>query len=91
MLPLGPAGDSSSPYQCLSSFAGNPLLISPDQLLEEGLLERADLRGASLPAGRINYSRRGKEMGAARKSIPPISTAAARLPVFTRLSAVRDA
>ncbi|HWC17242.1 MAG TPA: 4-alpha-glucanotransferase [Terriglobales bacterium] len=28
MLPLGPTGYGNSPYQCLSAFAGNPLLIS---------------------------------------------------------------
>jgi 4-alpha-glucanotransferase len=27
MLPLGPTGYGDSPYQCLSAFAGNPLLI----------------------------------------------------------------
>src|SRR6188474_3273368 len=27
MLPLGPTGYGNSPYQCFSSFAGNPLLI----------------------------------------------------------------
>ncbi len=27
MLPLGPTGYGDSPYQCFSSFAGNPLLI----------------------------------------------------------------
>jgi 4-alpha-glucanotransferase len=32
-LPLGPTGYANSPYQALSSFAGNWLLISPDGLL----------------------------------------------------------
>jgi len=27
MLPLGPTGYGNSPYQCFSSFAGNPLLV----------------------------------------------------------------
>ena len=40
-LPLGPTGYSNSPYQPLSSFAGNELLVSPDSLVEDGLL-RAD-------------------------------------------------
>ncbi len=40
-LPLGPTGYSNSPYQPLSSFAGNELLASPDSLVEDGLL-RAD-------------------------------------------------
>lgn len=43
-LPLGPTGYSNSPYQPLSSFAANGLLISPDLLIEEGLLERSDCR-----------------------------------------------
>src|SRR5262245_31858140 len=52
VLPLGPPGLHSSPYDNQSSFAGNPLLISPDRLLEEGLLEPADVRDApALPAG----------------------------------------
>lgn len=38
-LPLGPTGYGNSPYQSLSSFAGNWLLISPDELIEEGLLD----------------------------------------------------
>src|ERR1700675_927775 len=37
-LPLGPTGYANSPYQALSSFAGNWLLISPDGLIEDGLL-----------------------------------------------------
>ena len=39
-LPLGPTGYGNSPYQSLSSFAGNVLLISPDLLIEDGLLRR---------------------------------------------------
>ena len=41
-LPLGPTGYGNSPYQCLSSFAGNGLLISPELLVEEGLLRAGD-------------------------------------------------
>jgi 4-alpha-glucanotransferase len=42
VLPLGPTGCGHSPYQALSSFAANPLVISPDQLVNDGLLEAAD-------------------------------------------------
>jgi 4-alpha-glucanotransferase len=38
VLPLNAPGYGNSPYGCLSSYAGNPLLISPQRLLEEGLL-----------------------------------------------------
>jgi 4-alpha-glucanotransferase len=44
-LPLGPTGYGDSPYQCLSSFAGNTLLISPDALIEDELLHTADCAG----------------------------------------------
>ena len=33
-LPLGPTGYGNSPYQSLSSFAGNGLLASPDELIQ---------------------------------------------------------
>jgi 4-alpha-glucanotransferase len=45
MLPLGPTTDYNSPYQCLSAFAGNPMLIAPSELLEEGFLPAAALKG----------------------------------------------
>lgn len=38
ILPLGPTGYGDSPYQCFSAFAGNPLLISLDALIQKGLL-----------------------------------------------------
>ena len=34
-LPLGPTGYGNSPYQPLSSFAGNGLVISPEWLIED--------------------------------------------------------
>jgi 4-alpha-glucanotransferase len=43
VLPLGPTGYADSPYQCFSSMAGNPYLISPDLLLQDGLLTKEDL------------------------------------------------
>jgi 4-alpha-glucanotransferase len=41
-LPVGPTGYGNSPYQSLSSFAGNFLLISPKSLIADGLLEARD-------------------------------------------------
>lgn len=43
VFPLGPTGYGDSPYQCFSAFAGNPLLISPQKLAEEGFLKIEDL------------------------------------------------
>jgi len=54
-LPLGPTGYGNSPYQSLSSFAGNELLISPDGLTADGLLRPSDIEGASFSAAAIDY------------------------------------
>jgi 4-alpha-glucanotransferase len=43
VLPLGPTSYGDSPYQCLSAFAGNPLLISFDRLKQDGWLTEADV------------------------------------------------
>jgi 4-alpha-glucanotransferase len=43
VLPLNPPGYGASPYGCLSSFAGNPLLISPQRLLQDELLDADDV------------------------------------------------
>jgi 4-alpha-glucanotransferase len=56
VLPLGPTGFADSPYQCLSAFAGNPLLISLDKLVRDGLLAESDLRDApDFPASRVDF------------------------------------
>jgi 4-alpha-glucanotransferase len=44
VLPLGPTGYGDSPYAPFSSFAGNELLISPELLMEEGLIDNRELR-----------------------------------------------
>ena len=44
ILPLGHTGYGDSPYQAFSAFAGQPLLISPDELIKDGLLYGDDLR-----------------------------------------------
>src|SRR3974390_2601506 len=54
-LPLGPTGYGNSPYQSLSSFAGNALLVSPDLLVGDGLLRPSDGDGHSFPATAIDY------------------------------------
>lgn len=48
-LPFGPTGYSDSPYQSLSSFVGNVMLISPDFLIEDGLLRADDCRAEFSP------------------------------------------
>jgi 4-alpha-glucanotransferase len=50
VLPLGPTGYGDSPYQCFSAFAGQPLLVSPEVLVRDGLMAERDL--ARLPQRR---------------------------------------
>jgi len=53
-LPLGPTGYGNSPYQSLSSFAGNALLISPGALISDGLLQPSDCE-SHFPADAVDY------------------------------------
>jgi 4-alpha-glucanotransferase len=55
ILPLGPTGFGDSPYQSYSAFAGNPLLISPDRLVEAQLLAPHDLHGGPFPEHYVDY------------------------------------
>jgi 4-alpha-glucanotransferase len=56
VLPLGPTGYGDSPYQSFSSFAGNPYLISLEDMDEEGLLNQELLANApDFPAERVDY------------------------------------
>jgi 4-alpha-glucanotransferase len=58
VLPLGPTGYGASPYGAISAFAGNPLLISPDKLVEDGLAPRSALEAApDFPADRVDWNR----------------------------------
>ncbi len=54
-LPLGPTGYGNSPYQSLSSFVGNELLISPDWLIEDGLLTAGQCAPPSFPKTTVDY------------------------------------
>lgn len=56
VLPLGPTGYGDSPYQALSAFAGNPLLISLDLLAQEGLLTPEEVDALpDMPEGCVDY------------------------------------
>jgi 4-alpha-glucanotransferase len=56
VLPLGPTGYGDSPYQSLSAFAGNPLLLSLEGLRVDGLLDDDDLKPAhDLPRAAVDF------------------------------------
>ncbi|MFV9506990.1 MAG: 4-alpha-glucanotransferase [Oscillochloridaceae bacterium umkhey_bin13] len=59
VLPLGPTGYGDSPYQAFSAFAGNPLLVSLDQLIQRGLLSYDEVveaaGGRDLAIDHVNY------------------------------------
>jgi 4-alpha-glucanotransferase len=58
VLPLGPTGYGDSPYQCFSAFAGNTLLISPELLVDEGLLGMDEIaRVPAFPQERVDFDR----------------------------------
>ena len=54
-LPLGPTGYGNSPYQAISAFAGNPLLIDPRQLIDDGWLDPSVINFAQFSPGHINF------------------------------------
>lgn len=58
VLPIGPVGYGASPYASPSTFAGNPDFISPELLVQDGLLSKAELKGRPrLPRQRVDFQR----------------------------------
>ncbi|HSR33427.1 MAG TPA: 4-alpha-glucanotransferase [Anaerolineae bacterium] len=56
VLPLSPTGYGDSPYQGLSAFAGNPMLISPEKLVAAGHLSEGDLQAMPhFPDDRVDF------------------------------------
>ena len=58
ILPVHPTDTryDNSPYHALSAFAGNTLLISPEQLVTDGYLDSSDLNPElNIPAGEVDF------------------------------------
>lgn len=55
VLPLSPTGYGSSPYSALSAFAGNPLLISLEQLVTDGWLAGERIAGLLGHEGAVDF------------------------------------
>jgi 4-alpha-glucanotransferase len=57
ILPVGLTGYGNSPYNSASIFAGNPLLINPDRLIQEELLQQSDLEDIpEFPVDKVDYN-----------------------------------
>lgn len=54
VLPLGPTSYGDSPYQSFSAFAGNPFLVDPEMLIENGWLEKTE-EPPQYSADKVNY------------------------------------
>jgi 4-alpha-glucanotransferase len=73
VLPVGPTGFGDSPYACFSSFAGNPLLLSPQVLAADGLLTDSEIKEApDFPSDSVDYG------AVIAWKMPVLRTAAAR-------------
>lgn len=60
ILPLNPTeiGSGNSPYSSHSAFAGNPLLISPERLVDDGLLTKKDIKpDSAFDDSRVDYQK----------------------------------
>src|SRR5580700_5378881 len=71
VLPLSPTGYGSSPYSALSAFAGNPVLISLERLVQDGWLAADHLQGLPEQNGPADFG------AAFAKKLPLIEEAAA--------------
>ncbi|WP_263366041.1 4-alpha-glucanotransferase [Edaphobacter bradus] len=71
VLPLSPTGYGDSPYSALSAFAGNPLLISVERLVDDGWLRHKQIAGLAGHEGPANFE------AATRLKLPLIEKAAA--------------
>ncbi|MGM0396615.1 MAG: 4-alpha-glucanotransferase [Bacillota bacterium] len=59
ILPLGVTGYGDSPYQCISSFAGNPYFIDLDELIDKGYITREEVLAENLGGNpeRVQYGK----------------------------------
>ncbi|HEX9200944.1 MAG TPA: 4-alpha-glucanotransferase, partial [Acidobacteriaceae bacterium] len=71
VLPLSPTGYGSSPYSALSAYAGNPVLISLERLVNDGWIAAEELEGLPGYEGAADFG------AAAARKIPLIEEAAA--------------
>ena len=63
VLPLSPTGYGNSPYAALSAFAGNPLLISLEKLVEAGWIAGERIAGLAGAWGNVHFEEVEKRKG----------------------------
>lgn len=56
ILPIQMTGYTHSPYQSLSSFAGNPIYINLDKLAEMGLLKQSSIKNCNKFSNYVDYN-----------------------------------
>src|SRR5438477_5934094 len=61
LLPLNPPAEGNSPYSSTSAFAGNPLLISVERLVEQGWLDQSAISNLTREVGAIDYEQVNRE------------------------------
>lgn len=87
ILPLGHTGYGNSPYQCFSSFAGNPYYIDPNLLFQSGYIEEKDIPSAE-NNGRVDYGRLYKErLNLIKKAADVVDTLSSEYLLFQRENA----
>jgi 4-alpha-glucanotransferase len=60
-LPLNPPANGNSPYSSTSAFAGNPLLVSLDRLVQHGWLDAHAIAGLLTDGVHIDYEQVNRE------------------------------
>lgn len=55
ILPLSPTGKGNSPYSAHSAFAGNTLLISPEQLVSDKLISPSSIENVCFPDAGVDF------------------------------------
>lgn len=64
MLPIGPVGMGDSPYNALSAFAGNPILISFGEMVADGYLSPKDLPTFKEATSRVDFNEARRQKNA---------------------------
>lgn len=79
ILPLGPTGYGNCPYSCYSAFAGNPLLINLEKLVELGDLNQSELPAAVAPSASVDFAAAEQQLTLLRTACHRFTTSATKV------------